>query len=323
MKHRLNQASVVLTGSSSGIGRAAALRFAERGANLVLAARSQPNLDEVAETCRRCGVDVEVVPTDVTDEQAVQELCRRALDHFGRIDVWVNNAAVTAFGQFDAMPPEVFRRVIETNLFGYVHGARAVIPVFRRQGSGVLINVASMVGKVGQPLASAYVASKFAVVGLSESLRQELRDTDIDVCTILPASIDTPLFQHGANYTGREPQPIPPVYTAAKVASAIVRTAERPRRETYVGNAGRIAGFLRSIAPATAERVIAHNVEKRHFQDRVAPSHTGNLFHPRADLNAVDGGWRSDHSFLQTIAMAGMVAAPVLIGWLAARRNGA
>ena len=220
------------------------------------------------------------------------------------------------------MPPEVFRLVIETNLFGYVHGARAVIPVFRRQGSGVLINVASMVGKVGQPLASAYVASKFAVVGLSESLRQELRDTDIDVCTILPASIDTPLFQHGANYTGREPQPIPPVYTAAKVASAIVRTAARPQREIYVGNAGRVAGFLRSVAPATAERLVARTVEKRHFQDRVAPSHAGNLFGPRADLNAADGGWRSNGSFVQTLAMVGIVAAPVLIGWMATRRNG-
>ncbi|HET6518579.1 MAG TPA: SDR family NAD(P)-dependent oxidoreductase, partial [Geminicoccaceae bacterium] len=121
-----------------------------------------------------------------------------------RIDVWVNNAAVTLFGRLEETPPEVFDRVIRTNLFGYIYGARAVVPYFREQGSGTLTNVSSIVAYAGQPYTSAYVMTKAAIRVFGECLRQELLDApDIHVCTVLPASSDTPLFQHGANYTGR------------------------------------------------------------------------------------------------------------------------
>src|SRR5205814_6243190 len=146
--------------------------------------------------------------------------------------VLVNTAAVTLFGRLEETPSEPYRRVIETNLFGYVHGSRAVLPYFREQGSGVLINVASVVGKLGQPYTSAYVASKFGIVGLSECLRQELRDAkDIHVCTILAPSTDTPLFQQAANYTGRAVKPLSPLHEPEEVAQTIVHCAERPQRE--------------------------------------------------------------------------------------------
>lgn len=322
-----NESVAVLTGASSGIGRATALEFARRGARLVLAARSRQQLQYVVSDCRELGAPAVAVPTDVTDESAVRHLADRALGEFGRIDAWVNNAAVTLFARFEDAPSHIFRRVIETNLFGYVHGARAVLPHFHRRGQGVLINVSSVVGKIGQPYTSAYVTSKFAILGFSECLRQELRDTNIDVCTVLPASIDTPLFQHGANYTGRAPKPMRPVYSAEKVACVIADTAERPQREAHAGTAAYLADLLRRVAPGLTERLVAENVERDHFQDHPAPETTGNLFEPMTELDAVGGGWRGDGAVKRRqrrsrrIGLAaGLLAVPAAVGWLAMKR---
>jgi short-subunit dehydrogenase len=211
----------------------------------------------------------------------------------GRVDVWVNNAAVTLFGRFEETPPDAYRRVIETNLFGYIHGARAALPHFREQGSGVLINVASVAGRVGQPYTSAYVTSKFAILGLSECLRQELHDAaDVHVCTVLPASIDTPLFQHAANYTGRAVKPLGPVYDVERAAEAIVRLVESPRREVIVGHAGRGLLLLRMLAPASGERFMAKRVEQDHFQERAAEPNPGNVFEPMPQYTDIRGGWK-------------------------------
>ena len=243
MPRKIEESVVVITGASSGIGRATALAFARRNAAVVLAARRENLLREVEAECERLGGRALVVPTDVTDEAAVQALARRAVEHFGRLDVWVNNAAVTVLGRFDETPADVYRRVIETDLFGYIHGARAALPSFHAQGGGVLINNASMVTKLPQPYASAYVVAKHGVRGLALSLRQELSlegAADIHVCTVMPATIDTPFFQHAGNYTGRATRAMPPVYPVEKVANTIVRLADKPRRETFVGASGRM-----------------------------------------------------------------------------------
>jgi NAD(P)-dependent dehydrogenase (short-subunit alcohol dehydrogenase family) len=317
MKRTLRGAVVVVTGASSGIGRATALLLARRGARVVVAARRAAALAEVAAECERLGGQALAVPVDVADEAAVRELARRAAERFGGIDVWVNNAAVTALGRFEDTPGDVFRRVVETDFFGYVHGARAALPYLRQRG-GVLINVASVVAAVAQPYTTAYTAAKWAVRGFATALREELRGTGVDVCTVLPASIDTPLFQHAADYAGRAVKPIPPVYDAAEVAAAIAALAERPRREAMVGRAGRLLALAHTLAPELVERRLRRQVEQEHFQDQPAPPNAGNVFEPAAGTAAVSGGWRRpgrDGSW-PTLAAAGLALGGVLgIGW--------
>jgi NAD(P)-dependent dehydrogenase (short-subunit alcohol dehydrogenase family) len=167
MRREVANSVIVITGASTGIGRASALAFARAGANVVVTSRREEVLSTLAESCKNLGGTAMAIAADVTDEPAIHDLARRVVERFGRIDVWINNAAVTLFARFEQTPPEAYRRVIETNLFGYIHGARAVLPYFREQGSGMLINISSGVGKIGSPFISAYVASKFAIIGLS------------------------------------------------------------------------------------------------------------------------------------------------------------
>ncbi|HYX35305.1 MAG TPA: SDR family oxidoreductase [Oligoflexus sp.] len=293
MKRSIQDSVVVITGASSGIGRAAALDFAKQGARLVLAARSEDQLQEVAEACERLGATALVVPTDVSQHEAVKQLAERAITTFGGIDVWVNDAAVSLFARLEDAPWEDYRQVIETNLFGYIHGTRVVVPHFRERGRGTLINISSMVGKTGAPYISAYAISKAAIIGLSDSLRQELLDLpDIHVCTVLPASIDTPIFQHAANYTGKAVKPMNPIYDVEAVASEIVKLALHPRREVYVGGAGRRIGLLSRIAPGLAQRMMAKQVNKDHFASRPAEPSDGNIHEPMSEISGTSGHWR-------------------------------
>jgi NAD(P)-dependent dehydrogenase (short-subunit alcohol dehydrogenase family) len=321
MRRKLKDSAVVITGASSGIGRAAALAFANAGASLVLAARRDEPLQEAADECTRAGSRAVAVPTDVSDQPQVEALARQALAQFGRIDVWVNNAAVTMFGRFEDAPLEDYRRVIETNLFGYIYGARAALPYMREQGSGVLINVSSIVAKVPQPYVSAYVISKAGIRSLSMCLRQELAlesGHDIHVCTVLPATIDTPFFQQGANYLGRRPRAMPPVYPAQQVAAALVALARKPRREVFVGNAGRMLDLQEKLSPGLTERTMATMVDRQHFEDTPAPASPGNLFEPDMEHTGISGGWREQGNggSSMTRGLALLAPAAVIAWWL-------
>jgi NAD(P)-dependent dehydrogenase (short-subunit alcohol dehydrogenase family) len=326
MPRKLSDAVVVITGASSGIGRAAALRFADEGATVVVAARRGDALLQVAHECQLRGSRALALPTDVTVEEQVDELARRTTERFGRIDVWINNAAVSLFGRFEEAPTEAVLRVFETNLFGYLYGARAALPYFREQRGGVLINVNSVVADAPQPFTSAYVASKYAIRGMFECLRMELAldgAPDIHVCTVLPASIDTPLFQQAANYTGRAVKALEPVCPAEQVAVALVSLAKHPRREVVVGNAGRMMIAQHSLAPGVYEKSAARQIDHNHFQEASAEPTHGNLFRPMPEYAQVSGGWQNGRSSsLSKAAVAGLaVAAPAAMFWALRRER--
>jgi len=289
----LSKCAVVITGASSGIGRAAALAFAARGSRLALAARAQQPLEEVARECEACGTEALWLATDVREEEQVSELARRTVDRFGRLDVWVNSAGVIVYGRFEDVPTDVFRAVIETNLFGQVHGARAALPHFRRQGSGVLINMASVWGRVTAPHVSAYVTSKFAVRAFGECLRQELRDLPgVDVATMLPQAVDTPIFGRAGNFAGRAARPIPPVLDPETVASGILRCAESPKREVTYSRMGRVLELTHSVAPGLYSRFLAPAFEAGNYAERPIPPTSGSILEPAHGAHSIDGGWR-------------------------------
>lgn len=294
---RIKNSVVVITGAASGIGRATALRFARRRTNLVLASRRVEALESLVAECTALGSNAIAVPTDTSEYDAVQELASRAVEEFGRIDVWVNNAAVSFFSPFLEVPLRDFERVIDVNVMGYVYGARAALERMQDQGAGVLVNVASIVGEVPQPYTSAYSMSKAAVRALGVSLRSELKldkKKHIHVCTVLPPTIDTPFFDHAANYTGRRAVAMPPVYSADRVAKAILGVVEKPVREVAVGRIGRSMVRQHRLMPGRLERVMAHQVEHTHLSKKEsAEDSTGNLYGPSLDpANAsVTGGW--------------------------------
>ncbi|GAB3078044.1 SDR family oxidoreductase [Micromonospora schwarzwaldensis] len=317
----LADATVVITGASSGIGAATAYALAARGTTVVLAARSEDALRRVAAHCRELGGRALPVPTDVTDADAVQRLAARAVAEFGRIDAWINNAAVGTVGLFDEIPVAEFRRVVDVNLLGTVHGTRAALPHLAAAGGGVLVNNASVLAEVAMPYQSAYNATKHAIRGLTDTVRQELRVTgrgQVSLCTVLPATVDTPFFRHAANHTGRELTPPPPVYPPELVAETMVRLLRRPRREAYAGGAARLVGLQWRLAPALAERALGWYTARTQFGPGGRRDADGNVFTPDATGTRTDGWSGRRGQLLRLTAAFGLAAAGTAVGTVAA-----
>jgi short-subunit dehydrogenase len=285
---------VVVTGASSGIGRATALACAMQGARVVATARRERALETLSEECHRLGAALATVSVDVTEPGAQERVAGAAEEAFGRIDAWVNNAGVYAVGEFEQTPEQMFERVLDVNLIAVTRGSRVALARFRAQGSGTLVNVASMVAGLPGPCVSAYATSKWGVRGLSLALHAELREEpNIHVCIVRPASIDTPIFRQAANLTGRRIKALEPTYPAEQVADAIVALLERPRREVVVGRAGRALVLARHLAPGVVDRIWSPRAVRDQFDgDSPAEPTEGNLFRPDERWGVVSGGWR-------------------------------
>ncbi|TWD82465.1 short-subunit dehydrogenase [Kribbella amoyensis] len=274
--------TVVITGASSGIGRATALAFARRGDQVVLAGRSRTSLDHVARECRDLGAPATVAPTDVSDPRQVDSLLDFATTGSGKVDLVVHCAAVVAYGRFDEVPADVYERVLRVDVDGTVQVARAALRRFEDQGSGQLVLFGSVLGKIAPPFMSAYVTSKWAVHGLARALQTEYRDRPaIHVSLVVPGAVDTPVYEHAGNYAGRAAQPPPPVASADKVAAAVVRLADRPRREVNIGLANTVMELGFRFLPAVYDALVTPMMKRLGLTRTPVGPTPGNVFEPR------------------------------------------
>ncbi|MFJ6654295.1 SDR family NAD(P)-dependent oxidoreductase [Microbacterium sp. NPDC091313] len=302
---------VVIAGASRGIGRAAAARLARRGARLVLAARDAEALESAADVARRAGAEVATVVADLRRPDDVARIVAAAVARFGGIDAWVGASGVAAYGTVEQTPTAVYRDVLETNLLAHIDAVRQALPVLRAQRRGRIVLIGSLYSRVTSPAMSAYIASKFALLGFARSLRQELRGTALDVRIVLPATIDTPIYQRAVNMSGRSPHPLPPVVSAARVARAIERAvAGRGRREQLVGVAQSATIPLAAAAPAFFDALMIALMKTLGLRRPPRPATTGALHRAGVGPATESGGWRAPRlrALLAACAVAGIAA---------------
>lgn len=288
---------IVLTGASSGFGKGTAVELAKAGHHLVLAARQGDLLEQLACACRGAGGTATPVVTDVSDQTQVQRLTQHAIGLHGRIDAWINDAGVGAIGNFEQIPAVHHEQVIQTNLCGTIFGSHAALTQFIRQGHGTLINLSSVLGKIPAPYYSSYVAAKFGVAGLGTALRLELearRIENIHICTVFPMAADTPFFDHAANYTGKEAQPIGPLYDPHEVINVLVDLLEHPRDEVVIGRQGKLMNFLHQLAPDMVESMMRRTTHQTQMEEAPVGMRTdGSVQSPITQGRGVDGGRQS------------------------------
>jgi len=286
MARNLKHQVVVISGAGSGFGLAAARRFAAAGAKVVLGGRNMAALQKIEEEIRNRGGEIAAVATDVAERDQVERLAALAIDKYGRIDTWVNNAGVSLYSTFEKVSEAEIHRIFQVNFMGQVHGMWAAVPRMRKNGGGVIINVASVVGKRALPLQNFYSASKFAIVGLSEALRTELaiQKANIKICVVCPPSVNTPFYDNAGTKEGFCPRPLPIVAEPETLARAIVSCARRPRREMWVTLTAKAFVGLSILFPSMVDlfvRLIGFRAElTREPKAANAPS---NLFAPTPD----------------------------------------
>jgi short-subunit dehydrogenase len=248
--------AAAITGASAGIGRACAELFAAEGLSVTLAARREPELARIAaEIVRRGGRAVPVV-TDVVREEDLVRLVDRTQSEFDRLDVMVCNAGIGFHGNLEKTTPDVMRRLIDVNFMGTYYAARAALRIFQAQGHGHIVIVSSVVGRRGIPFMGGYAATKFAQVGLAESLRSELAGTGVHVTIVFPVSTETEfsatmLRNYGQRYQGTGPR-----QSAGDVARAIVRCLRKPAPEVYPYPLARGLAIFNVVAPRWCDRFV-------------------------------------------------------------------
>jgi short-subunit dehydrogenase len=240
--------TAVVTGASSGIGKAAAIELARRGANVVLAARRGELLERVAADCSALGVNASVVITDVTKPDD----CRRLIETAGHVDVLVNNAGFAIFDSLADAKDDDLRSMMETNYFGMIHCTRAVLPQMLARRAGAIVNVASITGIMGFARMGGYCATKFAVVGMTEALRDEVLGKGIRVALVCPGTTDTEFFVKAQR--GKMPGASRLILAVKpeRVARAICDAAEDGRYRRIVPFTAAVYMRLKELAPRLA-----------------------------------------------------------------------
>lgn len=290
----INGQYAVVTGASSGNGRATALRLAAEGANLILAARRLELLEEVAQECRSKGVRALAVEVDVTDMQDMRRLLTQALEFSDNaIDIWFNNAGVLALGSFTDTNPEISEQVIRTNLLGCINGAHLIIPHFIERGRGTILHMNSLSAFIPTPYVAAYSASKMGLKGFSDALRYEMSSyPDIHVCDIYATFLDTTGMDHAANLTGKKLAPPPPVYDPCKVADSVISLIKNPRDSVTLGLNAYLGRFSYALMPKLVG-VMLNKATKLFLKSAPSEKVTeGNLFSPVWKGKGVHGGWK-------------------------------
>ena len=259
----------MITGASSGIGLTTAESAAKAGAKLVLASRSGQTLDEICQRINKAGGQAIYVVADVGDREQLERIAGVALQKFGRIDTWVNDAGVSIYGRLDQVSEEDSRRLFDTNFWGVVNGSLIALPHLKRQG-GALINVGSEVSDAVVPLQGMYSASKHAVKGFTDALRIEIEEIDqapVSITLIQPTAVNTPYPQHARNYMDEEPKLPTPRIDPQQVADAILKAAVKPQRDVKVGAGAVLDTALSKLAPGLADKMSAKQVDRQQYQE--------------------------------------------------------
>ena len=256
---------IIITGASSGIGRATAVALGRQRANLVLVARRAPLLASLESEVKEAGGTATSMVLDLRDRAHVEQMVAATRDRFGRLDVLINNAGFGYWGTVEETPPAVVREIFDLNFEAPLLASQLAIPIMRAQGGGHIINVSSVVGRRGLPLSGIYCATKFALQGISESLRLEVRHAGIDVTVVNPAATHSEFgehvrygkVKHRFKSTGR-------IQTAEEVAEAIVRCIRTPKLEVYPNVTSRIVTWISALSPAIMDRILTN-----YFKDRL------------------------------------------------------
>ena len=292
----LGQQVMVITGASSGIGLAAAEEAAEHGAKLVLASRSESTLATIVSEINSTVSEAIYVVADVGDRAQVEKIADAAIDHFGRIDTWINDAGGSIYGRLDVVSDKDNRRLFDTNFWGVVNGSLVALAHLRQNG-GALINIGSEVSEAVIPLQGMYSASKHAVKGFTDALRIEIQELDkapVSITLIQPTAVNTPFPQHARNYMDREPKLPTPQIDPHEVARAIMKAATEPTRDIKVGALSKINTTVQNLMPAMAQKVEARQATRQHY-DEPPRNPEGALFKPGGTGQVYGSGGAAHH----------------------------
>jgi short-subunit dehydrogenase len=279
-KQKLRGQVAIVTGASSGVGWQTAVRLAEQGVRLCITARRHQALELLQQQLEATGAECLVVAGDVTEQEDVDNVVRQCVEHYGRVDILVNDAAVQSYGLFEDLPWEHIARTFDVTCFGYMRFARAVLPHFRSQGSGHIINVLDIRSKSAAPLLAPYAAAKHALLGWQKSLALELRGSGIEVSGVLVPSVSTPMVDHAPTQLVRAPRPVPPIYDPDVAARSVVRCAHRPgRTRVPVFLQGWLLLFADTVVPFVGNAIMARWGVPMQQRSEFISRTDGNLFH--------------------------------------------